>query len=289
MKMAKIHFYKMHAAGNDFVLVNNTAGLFRGDEAALFRNMCERHTGIGANGVMLLEKNAPAQEMQPQTDFRLKYFNADGLPAEMCGNGARCAVFLAHRLNLTPQRKCVFEMDDKTYRAEIIGKNAVRLQMNPPRILLPFPEAKLLLSDDFNDGLWLDTAVPHFVVEVSKPLQEVEVVKWGRYYRQHQQFQPEGTNVNFVQPAQPNRLRARVYERGVEDETLACGTGAVACAVYAHRKYGWQSPIEIQFPGGILQVEFEEDYQSISLSSTVHEVFEGDFETPDFDSKEVAN
>lgn len=279
--MSKIHFYKMHAAGNDFVLIDNSTRLFRGDETVLFSRLCERHTGIGANGVMLLEKSAGCGGASAPAHFCLKYFNADGLPAEMCGNGARCAVFLAHRLNLAPA-KARFEIDGKSYGAEIAGERIVRLHMNSWRILLPFADAKSLLCDDFKDALWLDTAVPHFVVEVNQPLDEVDVIKWGRHYRGHQQFQPAGTNVNFVQPIQPNQLQARVYERGVEDETLACGTGAVACAVYANQKYDWNSPIQVYFPGGALKVEFDDEYDTIFLSGPVQEVFEGDFETSHF-------
>jgi diaminopimelate epimerase len=276
--MKKIHFYKMHGAGNDFILLDNTAGTFEGTESDLFYKMCLPHTGIGADGVMLLEKSS-------RTDFKLRYFNADGLTAEMCGNGARCAVYLANSLVMAPQ-KCSFEIDDEIYSAEIINENEVRLQMHTPEMLLSKDEAKFLLEDNFKQAMWIKAAVPHFVLESNSPLDELDVLQWGKYYRHHDKFKPTGTNVNFVTPLESNTIKARVYERGVENETLACGSGAIACAVFANQIYGWDSPISIHFPGGILQVEFEPEYRRIFLTGPVKMVFEGDFEPSYFNASD---
>lgn len=273
--MSRVHFYKMHGAGNDFILVDNTSGIFHGAESGVFSKICITHTGVGADGVMLLEKSNGA-------DFRLKYFNSDGLPAEMCGNGARCAVFLANYLKMAPQ-KCSFEINDVVYHAELISEKQVRLQMYPPEILIPPPETDSLLSDNFKKAIWLRVGVPHFVVESKSSLKELNIIHWGQYYRYHDKFKSSGTNVNFVFPMQTNILKARVYERGVENETLACGSGAVACAVYANQVYKWDSPISIHFPGGILKVEFEPNYEKIFLIGPVEQVFEGDFERSDFE------
>ncbi len=131
--------------------------------------------------------------------------------------------------------------------------------------------------------MWLNTGVPHLAVEVKSSLEELDIVYWGRHYRNHPKFKPSGTNVNFIYPLGSNKIQARVYERGVEDETPACGSGAVACAVFANQKYGWHSPIRVQFPGGILQVEFEAEYEKIFLNGPVECVFEGDLERSYFE------
>jgi len=274
VNMDKIHFYKMQGAGNDFILIENTSGIFHGRETSFFRNLCLRHTGIGADGVMLLENSESAE-------FTLKYFNSDGLPAEMCGNGARCAVYLANYLSLAPQ-KCSFQIGPEIYKAEVIPGKSVRLQMQLPKILRTPNETKSFLSDDFKQGMSLNTGVPHLVIETRKPLDDLDVVSLGRHYRYHEKFKPSGTNVNFVYPEKPNHLLARVYERGVEAETLACGSGAVACAVFANQVYGWSSPIFVHFSGGILRIEFETGYKKIFLFGPVELVFEGDFERANF-------
>jgi diaminopimelate epimerase len=273
--MSRIHFYKMNGAGNDFILVDNSTRIFQGTESGVFSKICLSHTGIGADGVMLLEKSNKA-------DFKLRYFNPDGLPAEMCGNGARCAVFLANYLKMAPQ-KCSFEINDVVYYADLISKNQVRLQMYPSEILVSPSEAKSLLSDEFSMAIGLRVGVPHFVLETKISLNELDVIRWGRYYRYHDKFKSSGTNVNFVFPIQQNILKARVYERGVERETLACGSGAVACAIFANQIYKWGSPISVHFPGGILKIEFEPGYKKIFLIGPVRVVFEGDLESSEFD------
>ena len=276
--MNKIHFYKMHGAGNDFILIDNSVGIFKGTEAGLFSNLCLPHIGIGADGLMLLEKSK-------DVDFKLKYFNSDGHGAEMCGNGARCAVYLANYLEMAPQ-KCSFEINNEIYSAEFVNEKKVRLQMNAPEILLSEGETNTLLSGDFIQAMSIKAAVPHVVIELNEskiPLKELDVEYWGKYYRHHDKFKPSGTNVNFVVPNENNVLKARVYERGVEKETLACGSGAVACAIFANQIYKWNSPVSIQFPGGILQVEFEPNYTRIFLIGPVQLVFEGDFSISDFE------
>lgn len=272
--MNKIHFYKMHGAGNDFILFDNSSQIFRGNESGIFRKMCLPHTGIGADGLMLLEKSDKA-------DFKLRYYNLDGLPSNMCGNGARCAVYLANKLGLAP-KACLFEINETIYNAEVLDRNMVRLQMHPPEILISPGEATSLLADNFQGAIFMQVGVPHFVIESAQPLDDMDVHHWGRHYRYHQKFKPDGANVNFVFPVAPNQFEARVYERGVERETLACGTGAIACAVYAHQKYDWKSPIDVLFPGGTLSVEFEPDYQKLFLRGPVKGVFEGDLETLNF-------
>jgi diaminopimelate epimerase len=272
--MDTIHFYKMQGAGNDFILIDNTAGILHGVEAGLFKNLCLRHTGIGADGIMLLERSE-------SSDFNLKYFNSNGLPAEMCGNGARCAVYLANDLGLAPQ-KCSFQIGSEIYKAEILPEKSVRLQMQLPKILQTAKETESLLLDDFERGMYLNTGVPHLVIEMRRPLDDLDVIGVGRKYRYHEKFKPSGTNVNFVFSQKQNHLLARVYERGVEAETLACGSGAVACGVFANQAYEWNSPISVHFPGGILRIEFEPGYKKIFLVGPVEHVFEGDFVRANF-------
>jgi diaminopimelate epimerase len=270
MPMTKIHFYKMHGAGNDFILFDNSSRIFSGRESGLFKNMCLPHTGVGSDGMMLLEKSEKA-------DFKLRYYNSNGLPSEMCGNGARCAVYLANSLGFAP-KECAFEINKTIYHAEVSGQEMVRLKMHPPTILISPPEAKSLLAENFKGAILLRVGVPHFVIESAQLMDDLDIYSWGKHYRYHERFQPDGTNVNFVFPSGQSLFKARVYERGVEAETLACGTGAIACSFYGNRKYKWQSPIDVQFPGGTLQVEFDPEFENVFLVGPVKRVFEGDFE-----------
>jgi diaminopimelate epimerase len=273
--MDMIHFHKMHGAGNDFILIDNTVGIFKGEEVNLFVNLCRRYTGIGADGLMLLESNETV-------DFTLKYFNSNGLPAEMCGNGARCAVYFANQLGLAPSR-CSFQIGSEIYKAEILPEKSVRLQMQTPKILLTSDKIKSILSDGLGQAMSVNTGVPHLVVESKQPLDDLDIIGLGKKYRYHEKFRPAGTNVNFIFPEKPNHLLARVYERGVEAETLACGSGAVACAVFANQVYGWSSPISVHFPGGTLEIEFATHYREIFLVGPIERSFEGDFERMSFE------
>jgi len=270
----KIPFYKFHGAGNDFILIDNRQGFLSPDDEELIARLCDRHKGVGADGLMLIEETADA-------DFQVHYLNSDGRPAAMCGNGARCAVFLAHQLGLAKQQ-CRFLVNENLYVAEVLANRTVRLQMQVPAFLAEPDDLKELETKHFHSFLWLDTGVPHLVVTSAIPLEQVDVVEKGRYFRLHPRFRPEGVNVNFVQPGQPGELAVRVYERGVESETLACGTGAVACGIYASRVWGWSSPVSVKSPGGVLTVEFDDSFEQVFLTGAVSRVFEGWFNPEDF-------
>ncbi len=266
------HFYKLHGAGNDFIILDNRPGncpeaVFDGTAHDRIARICARHTGVGADGFMLISDSQRA-------DFALAYYNADGRPGEMCGNGARCAVWLACQLGIAPEN-CTFDVWGQLYRATVTDKYRVRLQMRPPIILKSDAELSALKSDGFSAMFWLDTGVPHLVIEFADQLDGLDVMRWGKYFREHALFQPSGTNVNFVQPSGDQQLTVRIYERGVENETLACGTGAVACAVFAAKKFGWASPVTVKSPGGWLFVDFDEALQEITLTGPVCEVFTG--------------
>lgn len=268
------HFYKMHGAGNDFILIDNRSGNFDPKNHKRIKRLCTRHTGVGADGLMLIGESK-------QNDFKVDYFNADGFPAEMCGNGARCAVFLAHRLQLGPQQ-CSFEISGKTYQAEVLEKEHVRLRMPNSKVLLEEERILFLMKPEFKRMLWVDTGVPHLVITVKDfPDKLDDIVEWGRHLRNHWIFRPNGTNVNFIFPFEKNHLQVRVYERGVENETLACGTGAVACGIVAAQQFNWESPVFVHSPGGQLQVEFDNDFKEVYLNGRVTLVFEGEA-NPDY-------
>ncbi len=266
------HFYKLHGAGNDFVLLDNRPGqrpeaVFDGTDHARIARICARHTGVGADGLMLLSES-------PSADFCLAYYNADGRPGEMCGNGARCAVWLAHHLDIAPSR-CTFEVWGERYEAEVLAAQQVRLRMRPPRFLGDDAGLPDLPPENFSDAMWMNTGVPHLVLVARVPLADLDVRHWGRHFRYHPHFAPAGTNVNFIRPGDPGVLQVRVYERGVENETLACGTGAVACGIFAAQKWGWPSPVTVQSPGGRLIIEFSGGFRTIYLNGPVTPVFEG--------------
>jgi diaminopimelate epimerase len=231
----ELHFVKLTGAGNDFVAVDNLHGaLGSTDQGALAHAVCDRHFGIGADGLLVIEPSDKA-------DFRMMYYNADGSLGGMCGNGGRCAASYARSLGLTahPLR---FEALDFVYQAEFIG-DTVRLSMKNPidivkGILLQLPGGPLTVHG-------IDTGSPHIVTFV-KDLRTVPVDELGRTLREHARFAPKGTNVNFVQHLGDGEIAMRTYERGVEAETLACGTGSIASAVMAHLEFRLRPPIRVK-------------------------------------------
>jgi diaminopimelate epimerase len=214
-------FYKMTGGGNDFILIDNREGTVDAD--ALRPSVpliCRRRFSVGADGLILLEHSTKAH-------FRWRFFNADGSEAEMCGNGGRCAARLAHLLGMAPA-DLSFETKAGLIKAQVKGR-VVRLTLTPPtdiRLGIALPIGDEEVSVDF-----VNTGVPHAVI-LAPDLHEVDVIGLGRQIRQHEAFQPAGTNVDFI-GVENGRVAIRTYERGVEDETMACGTGAVAAAIIA--------------------------------------------------------
>ena len=238
-------FTKMNGAGNDFVMVDNRDGslsLSRDQIAQL----CDRHRGIGADGVIAVEGT-------PELP-RMRYFNADGGEAEMCGNGARCfSRFTAQLLGLT-SGTLSFRTEVGMIAAELLPDDRVRLRMSEPHSLQLSHSLRVL--DRELEVHSLNTGVPHTVTFVQN-LEETPVFELGRSLRQHQRFAPAGTNANFAQVLTSDTLAIRTYERGVEDETLACGTGVVATALVHHYLTKAPSPIYVQVRGGdTLEVGF---------------------------------
>ena len=234
-----VAFTKMSGTGNDFILIDHrTPFLSREEMPGFARAVCERRVSVGADGLILIEKSESA-------DFRWQFLNGDGSWAEMCGNGARCAARFAHTLGIAPARMR-FETVAGIIEAEVTGQS-VKLKMTAPTGLRL--HEKLPVNDQEQRVHCLNTGVPHAVLFM-EDIQQAPVLDWGRTIRFHERFQPAGTNVNFVQHQGGNGLSVRTYERGVEGETLACGTGAVASAIIAGLLGQVQSPVAVTTSGG---------------------------------------
>lgn len=241
-----LEFTKMNGAGNDFVMVDNRDGS-RSLSRDQIAGLCDRHRGVGGDGLIALEGTP---EMP-----RMRYYNADGGEAEMCGNGARCFARYAARLTDRTEGSLPFLTMAGPITAELLPDERVRLRMSEPHSLQLAHSLKVEGQD--LEVHSLNTGVPHAVVFV-QDLEGTPVVPWGRTLRNHPRFAPAGTNANFVQVIAPGSLAIRTYERGVEDETLACGTGVVAAALIHHHLTKAPSPVTVQVRGGeTLEVGFE--------------------------------
>ncbi len=265
-----LRFTKMNGAGNDFVLMDNRAGEIHLDRSQIAR-LCDRHRGIGADGVLLLEKASN------NADFRMRYFNADGGEAEMCGNGARCFARFAEKV-AGASKKISFETPAGVIGAEL-ASDLVTLQMTEPTDLRL--NVKLPMADENKTVHFINSGVPHVVIPVSQ-IDDVDVRRAGSAVRHHEMFSPKGANVNFIKKHGPNKIAIRTYERGVEDETLACGTGVVASALVfaALEKVNGQVTVITQ-GGDELQVGFEKTnnlFSNVTLTGPAEFVFEGAIE-----------
>lgn len=267
MNRPMLQFTKMNGAGNDFVLVDNRDRSLRLDRAAIAR-LCDRHRGVGGDGLLVVEP--------PQNggDFRMRYYNSDGGEAEMCGNGARCFARFAARLAGQPET-VRFETMAGVITARFLGKN-VRIQLSAPHSLR-LNEA-LELAGEKRIVHSLNTGVPHAVLFVDD-LEMVNVRALGSALRHHPRFAPHGTNANFLAQCDAQTIAIRTYERGVEDETLACGTGMVACGLIFHELTGAPSPIRVKVRGGdTLEVGFEKagaEMRNVTLTGPAEFVFDG--------------
>jgi len=266
----KIKFWKMHGARNDFVLFDDRRGTFPVEDRDFITYIAARHSGIGAEGIILIQKSDEA-------DFFMKFFNPDGGEAEMCGNGARCAARLAYELGATEKKMTIATVAGQL-RAEVMQKG-VRLWMTSPM------DWKLDGALDL-DGVsltygFVNTGVPHVVMRTGD-LRDVDVQEVGSAVRRHRDFGTAGTNVNFMQVLPEGDLSVRTYERGVEAETLACGTGVTACGLIA-AKNDWVSlPVNVHtLSGDVLVVDgelTEEGAGGVTLTGPAEHVFEGTIE-----------
>jgi len=263
-----IPFWKMNGSGNDFIMIDNREGGFPDNErTALISRLCRRQTGVGADGVILLEND-------PKVDFAWRFYNADGSEAEMCGNGGRCAARFAFLHGMAGERM-IFRTLAGLIRAEI-HQDQVKLELPPPvdfhrEIVLQVGEESVALD-------FINTGVPHAVLIVEN-IEAARVREMGRLLRFHRHFQPAGTNVNFVSVSDRHNLKVRTYERGVEDETLACGTGSVAACLVASARGLVDSPTRVETRSGEkLRVYYGNDggdFTEVFLEGDAKIVYEG--------------
>ena len=257
--MERLHFYKYQAAGNDFVIVDNRDAGYSFSAEQIAR-ICHPKFGVGADGLMLIERS-------PDVNFHLEYFNSDGSQS-LCGNGCRAAVQFASRLGMV-NGKAVFTAFDGSHSAEILPDGNVRLRMGDVSGI-----------ETVGNDYFVNTGSPHYVRFVDD-VKAYPIVDTGRTIRYSEKFAPGGTNVNFVQALNENTIFVRTYERGVENETLSCGTGITGAALVASTK-GFKSPVNIEALGGKLSVEFKigqsGTFQEIYLIGPAKMVFEGQLE-----------
>jgi diaminopimelate epimerase len=266
--MAGLAFWKMSGTGNDFVVVDNRRGLVAADAGpALARRLCARGFSVGADGLILIERSRAA-------DFAWRFYNADGSEAAMCGNGGRCAARFAFLKKIAPATMR-FVTGAGVVRAEVRGAR-VKLELPPPRDYrerVPVEVAERRVEPGF-----IVVGVPHAVLHAD-PLEQVPVAEWGRALRFHPAFGPAGANANFFRVEGPRRLRVRTYERGVEAETLACGTGSVATTLVAAAAGLVKSPTTVTTSGGEeLTVHFRRTkagFSEVFLEGGADVVFEG--------------
>jgi len=271
----KIRFTKMHGAGNDFVLIDDRTGTVPWEDHFLMAALASRRTGIGSEGVILLQHSDKA-------DFRMRFLNPDGTEVDMCGNGSRCAAAFAHSVGacgkaLTMETMCGL-LD-----AQLTDKGVC--------VWMPEPTKKsygieIKVGDETVRGDFINTGVPHFVVQVPN-ISTVNIQELGRAVRLHPAFAPEGTNVDFVSFRAPNRMTMRTYERGVEAESGACGTGAVACAVVAVETMQFTLPAKVKTSSGY-DLVIDGDWRhhkctGLTLTGPVKFVFTGEIDLNDID------
>lgn len=257
-------FAKYQATGNDFILLDNRRKAFRLSVTQI-RQLCHRKFGIGGDGIILIE---PHQE----ADFYMNYFNADGSQS-LCGNGSRAAVHYARQLGCAGT-SATFAACDGLHLAYILADGQISIQMHPVKQIIPQGE-----------DVFVHTGSPHLIRWV-KDVENYPVLEEGRKLRYSQPYASQGgTNVNFVELLGGNQLKVRTYERGVEDETLSCGTGATAAALAAALHHGYTSPVHILTRGGQLRIEFsfhpeERSFYNIFLTGPVEKVFDGRLNLP---------
>jgi diaminopimelate epimerase len=262
----KIDFFKYSATGNDFIIVDNRAHKYDSVSNSTWSQLCHRKFGIGADGVIFLEA-------MKDVDFHMRYLNADGGEVEMCGNGARSITHFAHFIGVKTEPNYKFTTAKGKYLAQVQGPGLVKVQMTEF-----FDGDKYFLQDlKISDSCWyLNTGVPHCVFEVND-LQNYPVHETGKLVRYDERF-PEGSNANFCQRIRGNIFELRTYERGVEGETLSCGTGAVATAIVVAKKYQIENQVMLKTPGGVLTVSFNSDFSKVYLAGEVKQVFTGSVE-----------
>ncbi len=258
----QLSFSKYQGAGNDFIIIDNRENAFPVSRE-LIHKLCDRHFGIGADGLMLLSNSS-------EGNFLMRYFNSDGHESTMCGNGGRCIAHFAHRIGVSGSTTSFMGIDGMHY-AELVEQNYVRLKMKDIDSI-----------EMIDDNYFIDSGSPHFVSFV-RDVDSIDVNREGKLIRQSINVNNGGTNVNFVQVIAENTLKIRTFERGVEAETLACGTGAVASSI-AYNLYFETEGLSIKLfaPGGELKVNFTKEdtntFKNIWLEGPASHVFDGEID-----------
>lgn len=256
----RINFFKYQATGNDFVMING----FERDinlSAEQIRFLCDRHFGIGSDGLIILRQDK-------ETDFFMDFYNPDGSQAGFCGNGGRCSVVMASDIGII-QKDTHFRARDGLHDAQVLENSQVSLRL---RDVCEFK--------DFGKEIYVNTGTHHAVVFLDE-IDNQDIVQIARPIRYSARYGPEGANVNFVQITGKAQIKVRTYEKGVEDETLSCGTGITASALVSAWKHGFDSPVEVQAKGGKLLVFFDRKgkcFEKIYLQGPAKKVFAGEIE-----------
>jgi diaminopimelate epimerase len=267
-----IKFSKLTGSGNDFIVIDNRKEivcLSRKNKVVPFiKNLCDRKWGIGSDGVLVLGKSL-------SSDFYMRIFNADGSEAEMCGNGARCAVLFAYKKGFAGSRT-VFETLAGRISGWVKGKT-IKIQLSTPNSFRK--DIHLPVDEKVYNVCFINTGVPHTIVDV-EDIENLDVKDLGKKIRFHKYFSPSGTNVNFVRVFDKKNIQVRTYERGVEDETLACGTGVVASSIVMAMLNRVSSPVNVVTRGKeILRVYFKKinsAVKNVFLEGRVRWVFDGE-------------
>lgn len=259
----ELHFFKYQGTGNDFVILDNRQGEFSNLTTKQINFLCDRRFGIGADGLMLLNN-------KPGYDFEMKYYNADGRESTMCGNGGRCLVKFAYHQGIH-KNTYLFTAIDGEHEAEIDLDGTVSLKMRDVY------EIKSVNGGDFE----LNTGSPHYIKMVNH-LDKLDVFSLGKMIRNNAKYSKEGINVNFVENLNDDEISVRTYERGVEDETLSCGTGVTAAALACYHNENGYNDVTVHTRGGKLSVEYDRiddnSYKNIWLSGPAEKVFDGEIE-----------
>ncbi|MCL2670048.1 MAG: diaminopimelate epimerase [Syntrophaceae bacterium] len=265
-----IEFTKMNGSGNDFIVIDNRQGFLAPvveDMVAFVQRVCERKVSVGADGLIVIEPSDKA-------DFKWRFFNADGSEAEMCGNGGRCAARFAQLVGIAG-KQVSFETVVGIIDAEVHGA-VVKLRLTDPHSLVSDEEIRI--GNQKLSVHSINTGVPHVICFV-RNTDEFDVFATGRAIRCHERYLPAGTNANFVSVVDGRTLRVRTYERGVEDETLACGTGSVASALIAAQKGYVESPVDVMVRSGeILRIHFSKTprgFEKVYLEGKTKVVYQG--------------
>lgn len=263
-----LEFTKMNGAGNDFLLLDNRRGDLRLNTEQIVR-LCDRHRGVGADGLILLVNSTSGK-----APWAWDFYNNDGSSGEMCGNGARCFARFVKQLTSAPG-EISFETIAGVISARFAGER-VTVNLTDPKDLRLDQRVSISAGEQLVHSL--NTGVPHVVLYV-QDADKAMVTAWGPELRRHVHFGPRGTNVNFVQVLGPNKIRVRTFERGVEGETLACGTGVTASALISAKVHAFTSPVEVRVQGGdMLEISFDErngQFENVRLTGPADFVFEG--------------